>query len=119
MRQLEQLMGEGPFRDGLREYLKAYAFGNATWLDLVRILDAKTPLDITAWSHAWVEERGRPVVSTTLQTGARGISSLMLTTTDPLGRNLVWPQRLSVVLGYADRMEALPVTIAEIGRAHV
>ena len=112
MRQLEQLMGEGPFRDGLREYLKTYAFGNASWLDLVRILDAKTPLDITAWSHAWVEERGRPVVSTTLHTGSRGISSLTLTTTDPLGRNLVWPQRLSVVLGYADRMEALPVTVA-------
>lgn len=112
MRQLELLMGEQPFRDGLRDYLKTYAYGNATWLDLVRILDAKTPLDITAWSHAWVEERGRPVLSTTLQTGARGITSLTLTTSDPLGRNLVWPQRLSVVLGYADRMEALPITVA-------
>ena len=40
MRQLEMMVGEDAFRDGLREYLKRYAFGNATWLDLVRILDA-------------------------------------------------------------------------------
>ncbi len=40
MRQLEMIVGERAFRDGLREYLEAYAFGNATWLDLVRILDA-------------------------------------------------------------------------------
>jgi len=37
MRQLEMVMGEQRFRDGLREYLKTYAFRNATWLDLVRI----------------------------------------------------------------------------------
>ena len=37
MRQLELMLGETAFRDGLREYLKRYAFGNATWLDLVRI----------------------------------------------------------------------------------
>ena len=35
MRQLELLMGAGPFRDGLREYLKAHSFGNATWSDLI------------------------------------------------------------------------------------
>ena len=43
MRQLEMLVGETGIRDGLREYLKRYAFGNATWLDLIRILDARTP----------------------------------------------------------------------------
>ena len=56
MRQLEMIVGEQPFRDGLREYLKKYAFGNATWLDLIRILDAKTPDNLAAWSRAWVEE---------------------------------------------------------------
>ena len=43
MRQLEMIVGEKALRDGLREYLKRYAFGNATWLDLIRILDARTP----------------------------------------------------------------------------
>ena len=31
MRQLERLMGKEALRDGLREYLKKYAYGNATW----------------------------------------------------------------------------------------
>ena len=31
MRQLETLLGEESFRDGLREYLNAHTFGNATW----------------------------------------------------------------------------------------
>src|SRR5688572_16844380 len=56
MRQLEMIVGEQAFRDGLREYLKTYAFRNATWPDLVRILDARTPENLAAWSRAWVEE---------------------------------------------------------------
>src|SRR5688500_20213407 len=42
MRQLEMMVGEEPFRAAMREYLRRYAFGNATWLDLVRILDARS-----------------------------------------------------------------------------
>ncbi len=63
MRQLELLLGEESFRDGLREYLKAHAFGNATWNDLITILDARTDADLVAWSRAWVEERGRPRIA--------------------------------------------------------
>ena len=113
MRQLEATLGEQPFRDGLREYLKRYAFGNATWLDLVRILDARTPENVAAWSRAWVEERGRPEFTTALATDARGrIASLTLTVNDRLKRGLLWPQRIHVALGYDDSIRLLPVTIA-------
>ena len=66
MRQLETMLGEDGFRDGLREYLRAHAFGNATWPDLIKVLDARTPEDLQTWSHAWVEEAGRPNVATML-----------------------------------------------------
>jgi len=113
MRQLEEMLGELPFRDGLREYLKRYAFGNATWLDLVRILDARTPENVAAWSRAWVEERGRPGFTTAVETDGRGrISSLTLTMVDPLKRGLIWPQRIRVALGYRDQVRLLPVTIS-------
>ena len=110
MRQLEMIVGEAAFREGLREYLKTYAFGNATWLDLVRILDARTPQDITAWSRAWVEERGRPEFTTTLQVNGVRVSRLTLNVTDPLRRGLVWPQRLRVALGYATGAREVVVT---------
>ena len=113
MRQLEMMLGEQPFRDGLREYLKRYAFGNATWLDLVRILDERTPEDVAAWSRAWVEERGRPEFSVAIAADGRDrLSSMTLTMADPLKRGLVWPQRIQVALGYDDAIRLLPVTIA-------
>ncbi len=62
MRQLEQMLGPDELRDGLREYLTRFAFGNATWTDLIAILDARTDEDLAAWSRAWVEQSrgGRP-----------------------------------------------------------
>jgi aminopeptidase N len=112
MRQLELITGEEGFRDGLREYLHEYSFGNATWLDLVRILDERgRGTSISAWSKAWIEMRGRPEIRTTLRSNANGISSLTLTERDPLGRGLVWPQRLQVLLGYPDHVEKLDVSI--------
>ncbi len=111
MRQLETIVGERAFRDGLREYLKTYAFGNATWLDLVRILDARTPEDVSAWSRAWVEERGRPIFTVDVRTGRGRVSRLTLNITDPLERGLVWPQRMRVALGYRDRVREFPVYV--------
>jgi aminopeptidase N len=112
MRQLETMLGEQPFRDGLREYLKRYSFANATWLDLVRILDARTADNVAAWSRAWVEERGRPEFAVAVSADARGrVSSMTLTMTDPLKRGLVWPQRMEVALGYGATVRLLPVAV--------
>jgi len=63
MRQLEAILGADGLRDGLREYLNRYAWSNATWTDLIKILDARTDEDLTAWSHTWVEQPGRPTVA--------------------------------------------------------
>ena len=59
MRQLEALVGEELFRNGLREYLSRYANGNAAWPDLIAILDARTDEDLGQWSEG-VGEYGRP-----------------------------------------------------------
>ena len=110
MRQLEMIVGVQRFRDGLREYLKTYAFRNATWLDLIRILDARTPENLSAWSRAWVEERGRPEFATAVRlTKDDRIQRLTITMNDPLRRGLVWPQRMRVTLGYAGAQKDLSV----------
>jgi aminopeptidase N len=94
MRQLEALVGPGPFQEGVREYLVAHAYGNATWSDLIRILDARTPGDLAEWSRVWVEEAGRPTVSV-----ARDGEDAVLAQHDPAGKGRVWPQTLAVRLG--------------------
>ncbi len=112
MRQLEMIVGETAFRDGLRDYLKRYQFGNATWLDLITILDARTPEDLAAWSRAWVEERGRPEFTATVRTDAGGrLTGIELTQRDPMSRGLRWPQRLEVALGYADGIRRVAVYV--------
>src|SRR5436190_717056 len=65
-RDLETFLGANSFRDGLRAYLKQYSFANATWNDLIAILDARTPRDLAAWSKAWVDQPGRPQIETLL-----------------------------------------------------
>jgi aminopeptidase N len=60
MRDLERRMGEERFRDGVREYLSAHRFGNASWRDLIAILDRRTDEDLAAWSRTWVEGAGMP-----------------------------------------------------------
>ena len=111
MRQLEMIAGEAAFRDGLREYLNTYSFGNATWGDLVRVLDARAPEDLVAWSRAWVEERGRPEFTTVLRVDRGRVSRLTLTVTDPLRRGLIWPQRLRVAFGDEAGVREVPVSL--------
>jgi aminopeptidase N len=111
MRQLELLMGAEPFRDGLREYLRAHAMGNATWPELVSILDVRTPADLAAWNRAWVSERGRPAIRTDLDIVNGRIERLSFRQDDPLGRGLVWPERLQVLVGGAAAVKSFDVTI--------
>jgi aminopeptidase N len=113
MRQLETMLGEDGFRDGLREYLRAHAFGNATWPDLIKVLDARTPEDLQAWSHAWVEEAGRPNIATQLSVGDGRIARLAVVQSDPApSRGLVWNQRLQVAIGAPGGVRILPVRVA-------
>jgi aminopeptidase N len=112
MRQLEGMLGEQAFRDGLRQYLKAHSFGNASWSDLIAVLDARTPDDLAAWSHAWVEEAGRPIVETEVRVENGTIASLAFVQRDPIERRgLVWNEQLQVALGLADGVRQLPVSL--------
>jgi aminopeptidase N len=119
MRQLERLLGEDAFRDGLREYLQAHAMGNATWSDLIAILDGRTPADLVGWSRAWVEERGRPSIVVTPQSAAEGQVRIDVVASDPAGRGLVWPQALTMTLGSGSAAVSHDVTLADTGRATV
>ena len=62
-------MGKESFRKGIQEYLKTYAYGNATWEGLIGILDKYTDDDLSAWSHVWVNEKGMPEISGVITEG--------------------------------------------------
>jgi aminopeptidase N len=95
MRELEALVGEEPFRDGLREYLSSFAFGNADWPGLVDILDRRTDHDLRAWSDVWVNTPGRPEFD--LVASAAG-GPMAVVQRDPSGLGRVWPQTFSILV---------------------
>jgi aminopeptidase N len=112
MRQLEGILGTGSFRDGMRQYLQAHKFGNATWPELIAVLDARTPDDLASWSRAWVEEPGRPILATELEVANNRIVRLAFRQRDPVqARGLAWNQRLDVAIGLPDGERTLPVRI--------
>ena len=97
---LERLIGEEALREGLREYLAAHAYANASWTDLIAILDARTAEDLAAWSRTWVEESGRPRVEVALETDEGTIARLAVRQSDPAEAGRLWNQRLDLRLGY-------------------
>ncbi|GAB3877118.1 M1 family aminopeptidase [Hymenobacter segetis] len=98
MRQLERLMGPEAFQAGLQEYLKTYAHGNATWPDLIKILDARTPADLQAWNQVWVNQPGRPVFTYRISGGHDQRYGLYMTQTAEDGSDRLWPQEFEVLI---------------------
>jgi aminopeptidase N len=98
MRQLERLMGPEAFRDGLREYLQTYAHGNATWPDLIKILDARTPADLQAWNQVWVNQPGRPIFSYRYSGGPGQPYILHVAQAAEDGSGRLWPQEFDVLI---------------------
>jgi aminopeptidase N len=94
MMQLEMLVGKETFQKGMQEYLKTYAFGNATWPNLVGILDKLTDEDLIKWSEVWVNTAGRPhfIID---QTGERG-EKIKVSQIDPTDKGRVWPQSFTI-----------------------
>lgn len=93
MVKLVELMGEKKFREGIREYVKTYAYGNATWDNLIRILDRKTDYDLAAFSDVWVNQKGMPEIYFEVKD-----NQLAVRQQDPYHRGLNWPQRFNVTL---------------------
>ncbi len=60
MRKMVDLMGKEAFRRGIQRYVKTYLYRNATWDDLIAILDSETPEDLKAFSRHWVDEAHWP-----------------------------------------------------------
>ncbi len=106
MRQLELLLGEEILREGLQEYLNTYAFANATWPDLISILDQKSSSDLKTWSQVWVNTPGRPTFD--IQTGEN--ISIEIKQIDTDGKNRVWPQTFEFMADHNDELHTYTTT---------
>ena len=110
MKQLELLVGEKTFQKGMQIYLSNYAYENATWPDLIKILDNLSKEDLTAWSKVWVDEPDRPIVEYELLIDQDTlIQQLILKQSDPKKKKRIWMQHLKVRFGYDNDDLLFPV----------
>lgn len=100
MEMLVEMLGKEAFQKGIREYLTTYAYGNATWDGLIRILDSYTDEDLAAWSEVWVHEKGMPA----LNAEVKG-NELVVTQQDDWGRGIYWPQLVTYKVIASDGTE--------------
>ena len=93
MAMLERRLGEDAFRSGIHDYLEKYSYSNATWDDLISILDGKASFDVQEWSRVWIKEKGMPVFKTGIE-GAR----VTVTQSDPFGQGNTWQEDIKYFL---------------------
>lgn len=87
MRNLETWMGADNFKKGLNNYLKTYAYQNATWDDLVKSLKAYASEDLEVWNNAWIKTAGMPEIDVTQDPDGKKFLSIVNDST-----GVVWPQ---------------------------
>ncbi|WP_334057003.1 M1 family metallopeptidase [Polaribacter sp. P097] len=99
MRQLEYLLGENQFREGVQEYIKTYSNSNADWLELVDVLDKKSSGNIKNWSNVWVNSSGRPIISEEIETNEKGnVTKFIVHQKAEDGSDKIWTQSFKIQL---------------------
>jgi aminopeptidase N len=78
LRMFEAYLGPDTFRAGIRAYMKAFAFSNATTLDLWNALSRASGQDVAAIAAGWTEKPGFPLVDVMAECDAAGARTVAL-----------------------------------------
>ncbi|MBK9475437.1 MAG: aminopeptidase N [Tetrasphaera sp.] len=107
LKQLVAYVGREHFREGVRAYFAAHAWGNTTLDDLLRELEAASGRDLRTWSRLWLETASVNILRPVLEVDAAGIiTSAAIEQCALPGFDTLRPHRLAVGL-YAVQGEAL------------
>jgi aminopeptidase N len=114
LKQLDYLVGADAFQRGLRRFLTAHAYGNATWRDLLAAIGQESRRSLDGWGKQYILRPGMPVIDQDLQVGPGGKARLVLRqhAAQSLSGPAPWPIKTSVIVGQPDgNVVRLPVTL--------
>jgi aminopeptidase N len=63
LKQLNFLVGDDAFRAGLRRFISAHAFGNATWRDLLDAVGTAWGHSLRPWGDQYIVRPGMPILT--------------------------------------------------------
>ncbi|HEU4563566.1 MAG TPA: M1 family aminopeptidase [Gemmatimonadaceae bacterium] len=122
LKQLNFLVGDTAFRDGVRRFLRQHAYANATWRDLLGAIGTTSGRDLAGWGRQYILRPGMPVIEQQLVVvgdsswrvcgadvcaggrmpgGTVGVR-LVQRPAQPLPGTGAWPMRTQVVFGLAE-----------------
>ena len=101
LKQLVAYTGEEVFRRGLRTYFERYAFGNATFADLIACWTEAGAVDLDGWAAAWLRTSGMDTIDTDWPHGTGRPTLARLTARSAKPDQPVRPHALTV--GASDR----------------
>lgn len=114
LRMLEQYIGSNVFRDGVRQYLRTHAYGNADTKDLWTAIGAVAHQPVPDLMNGWIFQPGFPLVTAevvngqTLRLSQQRFTYLRQETADEL-----WHIPIQVRLMTSDRTEEQQILLTE------
>ena len=99
---------------GLRRFLTAHAYANATWRDLLAAIGKESGRSLDGWGKQYILRPGMPVIDQSLRGGRDGRTRLVLRQrpAQDLSGKGAWPIRTNVIVGQPDSsVVRLPVTL--------
>jgi aminopeptidase N len=103
LKQLNFMVGDDAFRNGLRSYLAAHPYGNATWSDLLEAIGRASGHDLSSWGRAYILRPGMPVITQRVVADSGGWTlELTQTPAQSLSGAAPWPIRTQVLVAERD-----------------
>jgi aminopeptidase N len=105
LKQLNYLVGEEAFQKGVREFLSAHAYANATWRDLLSSVSAAWGKPLDDFGRNFMLRAGMPIVQQKVTVKNGVITSLTLTQrpAQALSGVAPWPMRTQLLLSYGSK----------------
>jgi tricorn protease interacting factor F2/3 len=91
LRMIEGYLGPDPFRNGVAEYLRRHAFGNARSEDLWKALEETSGRKVTSVMRPWVERPGHPLVVVDAPSGTLRLTQRRFSFLPADGNDPPWP----------------------------
>lgn len=108
MKHLEDITGEDLLQKGLQEYLTTYTFGNASWDDLISILEKNTSFDLTRWNNEWVKRAGMPELRIEKSYNTNNeLASLVIEQSDLFDKRKCWSQNIEILIRQKEKTEKI------------
>jgi puromycin-sensitive aminopeptidase len=113
LRMLEQHIGSTVFRDGVRQYLRTHAYGNADTNDLWTALGTVARQPVPALMNGWIFQPGFPLVTAEVCNQELRLSQQRFTYLAQAATDELWQIPLQIRLVIGDRTEHRRLLLTE------